>query len=248
MINTRLTSLKIDAFRGITSPLFFDLSSPLTLIYAPNGTGKTTVCEAVEWLLTGQVERLTDSQGFNEGILTAKFLDRKRPSTVLASIFTENLNHYVSRSADASGSKIKYGTSAETASVLDHEQWLGMLSPQDTLKGNTILPVSVLMERWIKGARFLTLEALSTLIDTDEENLERRVQIFADLLGIRHLIDAEKACENFLLDIHKSEISIARNIKIKQSEIAGLVDFQKGSIQGGLRSKVEAKLNTGLNV
>lgn len=25
----------------------------LTLIYAPNGTGKTTLCEAVEWLLTG---------------------------------------------------------------------------------------------------------------------------------------------------------------------------------------------------
>lgn len=237
MINTRLTSLKIDAFRGITSPLFFDLSSPLTLIYAPNGTGKTTVCEAVEWLLTGQVERLTDSQGFNEEILTAKFLGCRRPSTVQASIFTDSLNHYVSRSADVSGSNIRYGTTAETSSFLDHEQWLGMLSPQDTLKGNTVLPVSVLMERWIKGARFLTLEALSTLIDTDEENLERRVQIFADLLGVRHLLDAEKACENFLLDINKNEISIARNIKVKQSEIAGLIDFQKGSIQGGLTLK-----------
>ena len=56
-----IESLQIKAFRGIKNELNLDLSARLTLIYAPNGTGKTSICDATEWLLTGEVHRLASA-------------------------------------------------------------------------------------------------------------------------------------------------------------------------------------------
>ena len=70
--------MKIAAFRGVTAPLELDLTAPVTMVYAPNGTGKTTFCEAIEWLLTGQVERLREGAWTND-VLQSAFLDGELP-------------------------------------------------------------------------------------------------------------------------------------------------------------------------
>jgi len=44
-----IDKLNIQKFRGISSSLSLNLSAPLTVIYAPNGTGKTSICDALEW-------------------------------------------------------------------------------------------------------------------------------------------------------------------------------------------------------
>src|SRR5688572_11247548 len=54
----RLEQLSISAFRGIPGHLNLNLEAPLNLIFAPNGTGKTSICDAVEWVLTGAIKRL----------------------------------------------------------------------------------------------------------------------------------------------------------------------------------------------
>jgi len=52
---TQLTSLSVGPFRGFARPEHFDLSSRLVLIYGPNGTGKSSFCEALEYGLLGNV-------------------------------------------------------------------------------------------------------------------------------------------------------------------------------------------------
>ena len=52
---TQLTSLQVGPFRGFAKQESFDLNSPLVLIYGPNGTGKSSFCEAVEYGLLGSV-------------------------------------------------------------------------------------------------------------------------------------------------------------------------------------------------
>ena len=32
------------------------------MIYAPNGMGKTSICDALEWALTGKIQRLSDME------------------------------------------------------------------------------------------------------------------------------------------------------------------------------------------
>lgn len=52
---TQLKSLSVGPFRGFARQEVFDLASRLVLIYGPNGTGKSSFCEALEYGLLGNV-------------------------------------------------------------------------------------------------------------------------------------------------------------------------------------------------
>lgn len=51
----QLKSLSVGPFRGFARREDFDLASQLVLIYGPNGTGKSSFCEALEYALLGNV-------------------------------------------------------------------------------------------------------------------------------------------------------------------------------------------------
>jgi hypothetical protein len=50
---TRINSIEIENFRGFASKEVFDLNKPKVLVYGPNGSGKTSFCEALEYSLLG---------------------------------------------------------------------------------------------------------------------------------------------------------------------------------------------------
>lgn len=50
---TRINSIEIENFRGFASKEIFDLDKPKILVYGPNGSGKTSFCEALEFSLLG---------------------------------------------------------------------------------------------------------------------------------------------------------------------------------------------------
>ena len=52
---SRLKTLAVGPFRGFARQEVFDLNSRLVLIYGPNGTGKSSFCEALEFTLLGNV-------------------------------------------------------------------------------------------------------------------------------------------------------------------------------------------------
>lgn len=52
----RLQHLTIGPFRGFRTPESFDLRKRVLLFYGPNGSGKTSFCEALEYALLGSVE------------------------------------------------------------------------------------------------------------------------------------------------------------------------------------------------
>lgn len=51
-----LSHLKVGPFRGFTDPEEFNLDSRIVLLYGPNGTGKTSFCEALEYALLGEIQ------------------------------------------------------------------------------------------------------------------------------------------------------------------------------------------------
>jgi DNA repair exonuclease SbcCD ATPase subunit len=57
-----LRDLALRSFRGIRSEMCLQLGGRLTVLVAPNGTGKTTVCNGVEWLLTGEVAGVPEGE------------------------------------------------------------------------------------------------------------------------------------------------------------------------------------------
>jgi exonuclease SbcC len=54
----RIDSIRIQAFRGFGKEFFIDLSKiDILLLHGPNGHGKTSFFDAVEWALTGEISR-----------------------------------------------------------------------------------------------------------------------------------------------------------------------------------------------
>ena len=51
----RLTKLEVENFRGFTDKQAFEFTNPYTFIYGPNGTGKSSLCEALEYGLLASI-------------------------------------------------------------------------------------------------------------------------------------------------------------------------------------------------
>jgi len=66
-MSKRLMGIEIEAFRVYKDRQFFDFITPngeianLVVIYAPNGFGKTSFFDAIEWSLTGEINRIKDN-------------------------------------------------------------------------------------------------------------------------------------------------------------------------------------------
>ena len=54
----QLKSLSIKAFRGFRDEARFDLDASAIVLTGPNGTGKTSFFDALQWILLGRIERL----------------------------------------------------------------------------------------------------------------------------------------------------------------------------------------------
>jgi chromosome segregation protein len=57
-----ISGIKINGFRGIRSTLDMRFGSGFTVITGNNGSGKTTICDAIEYLLTQRISRATPDQ------------------------------------------------------------------------------------------------------------------------------------------------------------------------------------------
>ncbi|MCK5359260.1 MAG: AAA family ATPase [Gammaproteobacteria bacterium] len=67
---TKLKSLNVGPFRGFARQENFDLDSQLVLIYGPNGTGKSSFCEALEYGLLGSVAEAESKRFIQQDYLT----------------------------------------------------------------------------------------------------------------------------------------------------------------------------------
>jgi energy-coupling factor transporter ATP-binding protein EcfA2 len=63
---TKIKSLSVGPFRGFAKQEDFDLASQLVLLYGPNGTGKSSFCEALEYSLLGNVTEAESKRFHNQ--------------------------------------------------------------------------------------------------------------------------------------------------------------------------------------
>lgn len=223
MRGIRLNSLSVSHFRGINDSISFDFSSPLTVIYAPNGTGKTTMCEAAEWLLTGQVERLKVGSIFNASVLGPKFPSREGANTTAAADFyIDGAQQFVRREFTGSQTIAALGPDEDGTVTLRPNELMAFLAPVAASDEAPATTAINLRQRWLKGTRFLSSEALAALVDTDDETIERRAQVFADLLGIRHLLDAERQCEKYIAEQSRRLRNVLTLAESRAEEISNL--------------------------
>lgn len=72
-MNLRLKNMELNSFRAFENRVQFDFIndkfkevSNLIVIYAPNGTGKTSFFDAIEWSLSGEIKRISENKPVKE--------------------------------------------------------------------------------------------------------------------------------------------------------------------------------------
>lgn len=227
----RFQNLTVKAFRSVGESLTFDLHSPLTLVYAPNGTGKTTLCEAAEWMLTGEVERLSVTTDFNVSTLTSRFLSPPQPTEVSANFLNSDGIGYLSRKLEGAAENLRVGESIESSIKISSKDWLERISSNLEIGQPGLTASEKTIRRWIRGSRFLTIDDLASLMDADDLNHEKRMQVFSDLLGVRHLFDATKVLSAHF-DGKDDELKVLHDaLSALEIERSNLKDLEKNLIE-----------------
>jgi exonuclease SbcC len=95
-VQATLKSISIQNFRAYRTKKEFALGSAVTILYGPNGFGKTSFFDAIDFAVTGGVGRLAKSSG---GLAkAAKHLDSGEESTVVTlTLEREGKQHVISR-------------------------------------------------------------------------------------------------------------------------------------------------------
>jgi exonuclease SbcC len=169
----KFLSVEIRNFRGVPDTLQIPLDAPLTIIHAANGTGKSTICYALEWLLTSKVDDLPNTTifscqwGTGDTSVSADCLINGEPYKL------ERINEkaWITKQ----GVKRKQIKDAALLALLTPASVTGS-SPQ--AKGRA-------RRDWLRNCRWLYANSLALLVDNSKS--EQRQQIFADILGLGHL-------------------------------------------------------------
>jgi hypothetical protein len=182
-----LKQLTIDAFRGISASLTLDLSAPITLIYAPNGVGKTSICDAAEWLITSAVKRL-DNVGGGPDDLRCMFSAQEQETRVAGSLIAYGKEILVERKLN----NCRWAVDGQPLRAVTLSDLLETLAPSAAEAGVHRTHANNSRQIWLRGTRFLSGDSLAALLDSDEASMENRQRLFADLLGVGHLLETER--------------------------------------------------------
>ncbi len=225
MTGPRILSLEVENFRSIGGGLKIDLSAPLTILVAANGTGKTSLCAAGQWLLTGEaLDQKVDTLG-------------NKLSGGVAKVRGEVDYHGGKLWIEREKSTVSYGGSLSQIKRASTDALLGELFAN--------IPIGELtgakLNRWVFGTRWLYANDLAILVDSDAKSVERRNDVFADLFGVRHLQDTERKIDSYHRATSSTFEKLNTQLNGKQKEL-GELDLVPSVEEGTRRAEEELAL------
>lgn len=189
-MTTHLDSVDISGVKAIAKRVKLDLRSPLVVLYAPNGTGKTSIWRAIESVI-----------GDFRGADLQCARDDALPLEIVANIRTQ----------DGTYKAIRTGTNRlrlepEIGKPILGTDALRLIAPEFSLEGmQTKGPaIQSRLQEYIKATRCLPADSLSYLIDDSDDSSALRRQIFADLTGTSSLQVELTELETYLAKLHSA--------------------------------------------
>ena len=175
-----LDRLQIQAFRGIRDTIDLPLDAPLTILLAANGTAKTTVCDATEWLLTGRIRRLQPGLIGAETIRNL-YAQTAQPRVCATARWRTMAGEIVRTEPGSLAVPAARGTGRKAATT---GTLLAQLTPDYVGQTSRTRNVEEPRAEWLRAVRFFSSDGLELLLDDGEVAERVRGIAFAELLGV----------------------------------------------------------------
>lgn len=199
--------LYIEAFRGFRDAREFDLSASAVIVTGPNGTGKTSFFDALQWVLVGKLERLESFRGRkNVEHIVSRYRHGSK-AAVEVDLRLSGGRVTLRRTGDQSGSTLELrGDSSPPLFGAEAEKELRrLLMPAQTLTLESALTTSGLMQQ----------DVLRSVLEA--KPAERYKQL-TTILGLGRLEAFEDATKQVSTDA--SERSKQARINLEKAEAA----------------------------
>lgn len=149
-----LRSITIERFRGFLDQRTLRLDASVTIVAGPNGSGKTSLFDALQWLLLGEISRL--------GVLTTRrsvdyvinrFAPAGEPAVVSAELLIDDQHVVIRREGTSKENVLSWHDGPETLTGSPAEERLctALLGTSELSLGDTMLTSGLLQQDVIRA-------------------------------------------------------------------------------------------------
>ena len=87
----KITSVRLDGIRGFNKATEIELNEGLTVFHGPNGTGKSSILQAIEWCITGAIPYMRGGDFTKEDAIVNAFTNAERAKVELSFTGPQNI-------------------------------------------------------------------------------------------------------------------------------------------------------------
>jgi DNA repair exonuclease SbcCD ATPase subunit len=210
----RLKTLTVAGFRGFANYQSFDLDADAVIVVGANGSGKTSMFDAVLWALTGSIQRLSDeakdvvSKYSTTGEARVE-LEIERNDATMRIIRRFDGSDNLTVEDDEVGSVS--GIAAETALI--ELLWPDARSAVDPNQALT---------RSLTRAMYLQQDVVGEFVNSDDEQM--RFNVVSELVGAGRVTELQRALENSRKTWSEATNTLRKELDPIRSQIAALED------------------------
>lgn len=225
-MGSKIKKIEIDSFRAYKEKQSFEFIheksgnlANLVVIYAPNGYGKTSFFDAIEWAVTGKIDRISGNSAINKEIAIEYGSILKNKNSIkdqgIVKIVDENDDFFEVKTTKISG-RIKNDYHPGNYEFIS-EGIKGLLDEKEQFCTTNLLAhdkITSFLQTYTAGEKFKALEVfwdankeakILNIIDNLEKELEKRQKELNDMIkGLDKEIKEYKFEENKQEEIKKS--------------------------------------------
>lgn len=190
----KIEKVSVEGFRAFNKPYEFTFNQKLTVILGPNGTGKTSLCDAIEWALLGKLPQYDSDEAEQEDTIINRN-NPKREAKVTVSLNEGKSKAKIERSVVSS--KVWKPTRSAKLKLLEGEK------------------IEIAPETF-RATVYLRQEALREFIQAKPE---KRGPVLSSLLGIEFIVALENGIKEAEELIEGNKNALQESIEGRQGEL-----------------------------
>lgn len=230
----RIDYIKLNNFRGFSGETFIDFKGKdLIILEGKNGNGKSTIFDAIEWLITGSISRYLGSNEERSFSYIPNFYSSENYFVEIKFIINETTNKIIKRNSNGL--------------IIDNIQYnysMGQKQIKNFLFGSQEISEDILKKFF--STQILSQDTLSDFVLAQKP--QDRYSIMESLLGLKeNKKELEKLSEKKeIIFKNKIEFIDKKIIDIKEKEI-NLLDNEINKISGSISqiTQINSKLHLG---